>query len=67
MGWISKSQVQTNENMIMDKNIVGGFAPSGVEMIHTPSINFRSLLPSEVDVRPAEVRDFKTTLLLYQD
>lgn len=51
----------------MDNSIIGGCAPPGVEMIHTPSIKFRSLLPSEVDVRPAETNNLKATLLLYQD
>lgn len=40
--------------------------PSGVEMIHTP-ISFRSLRADEVELRPAEVRNGKTTLLAYQD
>lgn len=52
---------------MMDNSIIGGCAPPGVEMIHTPSIKFRSLLPSEVDVRPAETNNLKATLLLYQD
>lgn len=43
-----------------------GMNPSGVEMIHTP-LSFRSLRADEVEVRPAEARNGKTTLLLYQD
>lgn len=40
--------------------------PSGVEMIHTP-ISFRNIRADEVELRPAEVRNGKTTLLAYQD
>lgn len=43
-----------------------GMNPSGVEMIYTP-LSFRSLRADEVEVRPAEARNGKTTLLLYQD
>ena len=43
-----------------------GMNPSGVEMIHTP-ISFRNLRADEVELRPAEVRNGKTTLLAYQD
>ena len=43
-----------------------GMNPSGVEMIHTP-LSFRNLRAEEVEVRPAEARNGKTTLLLYQD
>ena len=45
---------------------IEGMNPSGVEMIHTP-ISFRSLRADEVEVRPAEARNNKATLLLYQD
>lgn len=45
---------------------IEGMNPSGVEMIYTP-LSFRSLRADEVEVRPAEARNGKTTLLLYQD
>ena len=47
-------------------NSMGGCVPSEGEMIY-PSLSFRYLLPSEVEVRPAEVKDNRVTLLLYQD
>lgn len=47
-------------------NSMGGCVPSEGEMIY-PSLSFRYLSPFEVEVRPAEVKNNRVILLLYQD
>lgn len=45
---------------------MGGCVPSEGEMIY-PSLSFRYLFPFEVEARPAEVKNNRVVLLLYQD